>query len=145
VLLLSRAADLARLVAGFDGLADATELARAHPVVTHGEPHQGNLMLVDNRLRLIDWDTVALAPPERDVSLIASAKNDGVDRYQEATGRALDPAVITLYRLRWYLDDVASAIRMFRNPHRETADTRRWWHNLDPMLQQLPGYLDLLS
>jgi spectinomycin phosphotransferase len=46
------------------------------------------------------------------------------------TACELDPAVMTLYRLRWYLDDLASTVRMFRNPHRDTPDTRRWWLGL---------------
>jgi spectinomycin phosphotransferase len=101
-------------------------------------------MSVDGRLVLLDWDTAALAPPERDVSLIATTGNEGIDRYQQATGRELDPAVISFYRLRWYLDDLASAIRLFRNRHRDTPDTRRWWHGLAPELEQLPRWLDLL-
>ena len=144
-LLVTRAADLAQLAAGFGCLVDVTIPARADPVITHGEPHPANLMSVDGRIVLIDWDTAALAPPERDVSLIATTGNEGVDRYQEATGRELDPAVLTLYRLRWYLDDLASAIRLFRHRHRDTPDTRRWWHGLAPRLEQLPRWLDLLG
>lgn len=144
-LLVTRTADLAQLATGFACLVDFTIAARADPVITHGEPHPANLMSVDGRLVLIDWDTAALAPPERDVSLIATAGNEGVDRYQDATGRELDPAVITLYRLRWYLDDLASAIRLFRNRHRDTPDTRRWWDGLAPRLEQLPKWLDLLG
>lgn len=144
-LLVTRTADLAQLVAGFDDLLDSTHRVRAHPVITHGEPHPANLMSVDGRLMLIDWDTAALAPPERDVALIATADNDGVDRYQQATGRELDHAVITLYRLRWYLDDLASAVRLFRNGHRDTPDTRRWWHGLAPRLEQLPTWLNRLG
>jgi spectinomycin phosphotransferase len=144
-LLVTRAADLAQLATGFDRLADFTIPARADPVITHGEPHPANLMSVDGRLVLIDWDTAALAPPERDVSLIATTGNEGIDRYQQATGRELDPAVITLYRLRWYLDDLASAIRLFRNRHCDTPDTRRWWEGLAPQLAQLPAWLDLLG
>jgi hypothetical protein len=49
-----------------------------------------------------------------------------------------------LYRLRWYLDDLASAIRLFRNSHLDTADTRRWWHGLVPRLEQLPVWLGVL-
>src|SRR5581483_1758475 len=52
-------------------------------------------------------------PRHRDVALIATAAGEGTARYQQAAGRDLDPAVITLYRARWYLDDLASAIRMF--------------------------------
>ena len=144
-LLVPRTADLAHLGTGFDRLAGVTSPARADPVITHGEPHPANLMSVDRRLVLIDWDTAGLAPPERDVSLIATTGNEDFDRYQEATGRELDPAVITLYRLRWYLDDLASAIRLFRNRHRDTSDTRRWWHGLTLRLEQLPRWHDLLD
>lgn len=150
-LLATRATDLARLAAGFDHLADRTKPARADTVITHGEPHPANVMSVDGRLALIDWDTVAIAPPERDVSLIAAAGQQGVDsyqidryqidRYHKATGRELDLAVIILYRLRWYLDDVASAIRIFRNHHRDTPDTRLWWNGLAPRLERLPEWL----
>jgi spectinomycin phosphotransferase len=140
----AHAADLARLAAGFDRLADVTAPARADPVITHGEPHPANLMSVDGRLVLIDWDTAALAPPERDICLIAVGHGD-VDHYQESAGRELDPAVITLYRLRWYLDDLASAIRMFRHRHRDTPDARQWWRGLAPQLEQLPRWLDLLD
>ena len=144
-LLVPRTADLAQLATGFDRLAEVTSPARADPVITHGEPHPANLMSVGRRLVLIDWDTAALAPPERDVSLIATSGGEDLDRYQHATGRALDPAVITLYRVRWYLDDLASAICLFCNHHRDTPDTRRWWHGLAPRLDQLPNWLDLLG
>jgi spectinomycin phosphotransferase len=137
-------ADLARLAAGFDHLADVTAPARADPVITHGEPHPANLMSVGGRVILIDWDTAALAPPERDLCLIAASPGE-VEHYQEAAGRELDPAVITLYRLRWYLDDLASAIRMFRHRHRDTPDTSLWWQGLAPQLEQLPRWLGLLD
>jgi spectinomycin phosphotransferase len=143
-LLMTKAADLAELAAGFDRLVDSTAPARAHSVITHGEPHHANVMSVDGRLVLIDWDTVAMAPPERDVSLIASARSEGIDRYEQTTGLALDRRVITLYRLRWYLDDLASAISLFSSRHGDNADTRRSWGALAPDLGQLQAWLDLL-
>jgi spectinomycin phosphotransferase len=140
-----RAAELARLVDGFDRLVTATVTARANPVITHGEPHPGNLMSVHGRVLLIDWDTVALGPPERDMSLIAGPGTEDCDRYARLTGRELDPSVLMLYRLRWYLDDVASAVSMFRNPHRDTADTRSWRDGLDPQLEPLSSWLARLG
>jgi len=140
-ILAARAAELARLVSGFDRLVDATAPARAHAVITHGEPHPGNLMSVDGRVVLIDWDTVALGPPERDMWLIAGSDED-LRRYQELTGRALDPAVVMLYRLRWYLDDIASAVAMFCNPHRDTADTRLFRDLLPANLAELSRWLE---
>ena len=141
-LLLPHAADLMQLVTTFDRLAKSTRPAPAELVITHGEPHPANIMTADGRPALIDWDTVALAPPERDVALIATDSNQGVDHYQQATGRELNPAVIGLYRLRWYLDDLASATRLFRNTHHGTPDTRRWRHGLADGLDQLPRWLD---
>ena len=144
-LLLSHAADLMQLVTTFDRLAISTRPAPAELVITHGEPHPANIMTAGGRLALIDWDTVALAPPERDVALIATSSNQGVDRYQETTGRDLSPEVIGLYQLRWYLDDLASATRLFRHTHRDTPDTRRWRHGLADGLDQLPRWLDRVS
>jgi len=141
-----RAAELAELVAGFDDLVAVTAPARANPVITHGEPHPGNLMSVDGRVLLIDWDTAALGPPERDMSLLADGSDTGdLDRYRTLTGRELDLEVLTLYRLRWYLDDVASAVSMFRKPHRDTADTRSWRDSLGPQLELLSSWLARLG
>jgi spectinomycin phosphotransferase len=137
------AAELAGLLSSFDELVEATAAARANLVITHGEPHPANVMSVDGGLALIDWDTAGLAPPERDMSLIA-AGDTGADtdiaRYQGRTGRELDPAVITLYRLRWYLDDLGSMVSMFRNPHSETRDTRRWMEALVVQLELATGW-----
>jgi spectinomycin phosphotransferase len=145
-LMVTRTADIARLTDGFDRLVEATSPARSNTVVTHGEPHPGNVMSLTDRVVLIDWDTVAIAPPERDVCLIAGPDGgDVVDRYQETTGRELDPRVLTLYRLRWYLDDLGSTIAMFRNDHRDTSDTRRWLDSLAPQLEELTDWLDLVG
>ncbi len=40
-------------------------------VITHGEPHAANVMGSPGGLVLVDWDTVLLAPPERDLWGIA--------------------------------------------------------------------------
>lgn len=141
-LLLPRTAELVKLAAGFDQLVEATTAARGNLVITHGEPHPANLISAGGRLHLIDWDTAALGPPERDLALIVTTGGANFDRYQEATGRVVEPAVIVLYQTRWYLGDVASAIRMFRNRHRDTADTRHWFRALAPLLEQLPRWLD---
>ena len=104
---------------GFEQLAQQTETARRDTVITHGEPHPANLISVGNELLLVDWDTIGLAPRERDLSLIVDEPGSSVERYQRVTGHRVDFEVITLYRLRWYLDDLASAVRLFRRPHDE--------------------------
>lgn len=141
-LLAGRTAGLARLIAAFDQLAERTVASRANAVITHGEPHPANLRSSGGRLYLVDWDTAGLGPPERDLSLIAADSED-LDRYRRAADRDADPTVIKLYRLRWYLDDLASAVKMFRDEHRDTAETRRWHDALAPQLDRLPGWIEL--
>jgi spectinomycin phosphotransferase len=139
--LSAAAAALSDLVDSFDGLVATTARLRADTVVTHGEPHPANLMSVDGAVLLIDWDTVALAPPERDLSLLATGGDRAFGAYEAATGRAVHGQVVDLYRLRWYLDDVGSAARTFSRPHRVTPDTQRRFDGLAALLDQLPIWL----
>jgi hypothetical protein len=53
--------------------------------------------------------------------------------------------VLTLYRARWYLDDLASAVRLFRQPHSGTVDAERWFDGLAPRLARLPEWLGQLG
>jgi spectinomycin phosphotransferase len=139
-----RVHELDALVCAFDRLLDTTAAGRADTVITHGEPHPGNLLSVDDDVLLIDWDTAALGPPERDLWLITTDPDD-LARYEQATGRRAAAAVLTVYRLRWFLDDLGSAIRMFRNPHRDTADAERWLNGIAPRLAQLPEWVERVS
>jgi spectinomycin phosphotransferase len=104
--------------------------ADAGVVVTHGEPHPGNLLRTRAGLTLIDWDTVALARPERDLWMIADAEPGGggrrlVARYQEQTGITLDPEALVAYRRLWALADLAAFTRRLRGEHHEGADARQ--------------------
>jgi spectinomycin phosphotransferase len=98
-------------------------------VVTHGEPHPGNLLRLPDGYLLVDWETVGLAVPERDLWPAAEQPAD-LARYAAATGRTPDPAALAFYRLRWYLADVAAFAGQFRSPHGESADEGRSWEGL---------------
>jgi spectinomycin phosphotransferase len=144
-LLAKHVSDMAELVECFERLKQQTAGARVQTVITHGEPHPANLIRKNHRLMLIDWDTTALAPPERDLSLIDPEPGSGIDRYEEATGHEVDFDVMTLYQLRWYLDDLASAARLFRRPHDKNPDTELWWQGLAPRIELLPSWLARLG
>lgn len=123
--LLARSASV---VAGrlreFDRLAAEVRAADADFVVTHGEPHGGNALTAAGRPVLVDWDTVGLAPPERDLWHVTCDPHE-LAVYTEATGRPVHPSAIALYRLRWELDDVSVFTRVLRSPHRLSADTEK--------------------
>lgn len=109
----NRASDVAELLALADRLAAGVAARGAEWVVTHGEPHSANVMRTGVRHLLVDWDTVALAPPERDLwMLVGETEPAGVDR------EALD-----YFRLTWDLKDLAERLNVLRSPHRRTDDT----------------------
>lgn len=106
-----------------------SDASTAATVVTHGEPHPGNVLDPGGRTLLVDWDTVALAPPERDLWLATDAPED-LSRYAELTGHRPDPTLLAYYELRWALDDTAAALDVFGTRHPDTADTRQAWEGL---------------
>ncbi|GAA4943142.1 spectinomycin phosphotransferase [Nonomuraea thailandensis] len=131
-LIVQYAGPLRSRLAEFDRLAGRP----GEPVLTHGEPHPGNLLRAGERRLLIDWDTVGMAVPERDLWLVAR-DDDDLARYTKATGRAVDHELLALYRLRWALDDVAEFVEWFRSPHGRTADAEQSWDALTGTLEQL--------
>jgi len=114
------------------------QVATRPTVVTHGEPHPGNVMVtpLDRSLLLIDWDTVALAAPERDLWL-AARRHDGlvdwdfISQYEDHAHRSVDPAGLALGRITWTLADVASLADRLRRTHRRNEETDAVWGYLN--------------
>ncbi|WP_103532488.1 phosphotransferase [Streptomyces sp. SM11] len=139
-LLAANGAALRATLEHFDsGTARLTSAAStAAIVVTHGESHPGNVLDPGGRTFLTDWDTVALAPPERDLWLATDDPAD-LSRYAELTGHHPDPALLAYYELRWALDDITAALEVFGAPHPDTADTRQTWEGLVDAVGALTG------
>lgn len=106
--------------AELDRLIDQLAAPDGRTVVTHGEPHPGNLIQTSARLVLIDWDTVALARPERDLWMIDDP--EAAIHYRQLTGITPEPEAMAGYRLLWALTDVAAFTVELRRPHRRDAD-----------------------
>jgi spectinomycin phosphotransferase len=136
-LVAGRAGGIRRLLETFDSLAGQVA-AHAKWVVTHGEPHPGNLIKTGGRLRLVDWDTVALAPPERDLWMLDGGAGDELARYAAGSGRQVDDAAIRLYRVRWQLDDISIFVKRLRSAHHKTADTEHAWLALERATESAP-------
>ena len=126
-----------QLVARLDSFDRAAQPTPTRVVVTHGEPHGGNLMTVGDVVVLIDWDTVGLAAPERDLWLIG-LDDAATCRYTEATGHQPDIAILALYRERWLLDDIGHLVQFFRGRHDSDPDTQEWLRALPVILGSLP-------
>jgi Phosphotransferase enzyme family len=90
---------LRRLLERRDQLAAQARRRPDRMVPTHGEPHQGNFLQVGSRWMLVDWDTVLIAPPERDLWLLDPGDGSIADTYRQATGRVVVPSMLDLYQL----------------------------------------------
>ena len=108
----------------------AREIAGREFVITHGEPHYGNLIRTEDGLHLIDWDTVALAPPERDLWMLDEGTDESLRAYTEATGHGIDRSALEFYRLAWLVTDVASFTTELRGPHNDDANSAHAWRAL---------------
>jgi len=131
-LLAARADEMAERLAEHDAVAARVLETRARWVVTHGEPHGGNLIRdPDGRLHLIDWDTAMVAPRERDLQMVLDDALTGWDEYRSAAGPVeLDHEALGLYRRLWALADIASFVTTLRRPHAETTDMRHAYEAL---------------
>ncbi|HEY9244038.1 MAG TPA: phosphotransferase [Streptosporangiaceae bacterium] len=136
-LLAERAADLDRTLARFDELIDQARRT-GPPVLTHGEPHPGNIFRDrSGALQLIDWDTAGLALPERDLWDVAKPGSAEAAHYTGLTGRPVSPVAVEAYRIRWALDDIRLATRELRGPHERTPDTELNWTTLQEELARI--------
>ncbi|WP_208803311.1 phosphotransferase [Microbispora triticiradicis] len=133
-LLTAHAGQVRRSLAEFDSRVEQVRDPGTAWVVTHGEPHPGNVLRTPDGPRLIDWDTVLVAPPERDLWMLTPAlarmlgedeTGDGGEvlaRYTRLTGRAVTEAGLALYPLWWRLADIAAFVDDLRRPHGPGGD-----------------------
>lgn len=132
-LLTEHGASLGGLLDRYSALVAGADRRRF--VVTHGEPHRGNTIVTDGRgVVLVDWDTCLLAPPERDLWLLAREDAGVVSAYEAATGIRVEADLLEGYALRWDLADVAAAVRDLAGPHTDDEDTRTTWQALRHVL-----------
>jgi hypothetical protein len=124
--LARHASDLAELLALFDRLSADVARRDSKWVVTHGEPHAANVISTGDSHVLVDWDTVALAAPERDLwILVGDGADEAASSYAAATGHELHQAALDYFRLRWKLADIAAFTGVLRSPHSHNEDTAK--------------------
>ncbi len=81
-------------------------------VATHGEPHSDNQMLTPRGRYLVDWESLKLAPRERDLRELIDA----------GLPVAADPDMVEMFDLEWRLDEVRQYTAWFAAEHRGTED-----------------------
>jgi spectinomycin phosphotransferase len=134
-LLAAQAGDLARLLTSFDRLTASVAARPDRMVVTHGEPGAHNVLRTAAGLILVDWDSVLLAAPERDLWDFAVQDRSAVRVYSVASGADVDEDALAFYRMWYDLFEIGGYLRLFRREHHDTADAAESWRNLQDFLQ----------
>ena len=145
-LLAGAAGPVRRGLDTLDRQARATAPA-ANLVITHGEPHPGNI------IRVAADGAGGRAGQRRDHAdrlghgCPGPARARPVDGGHRDRRRAaplhrthrppVEPAAIELYRLRWALDDLSCFVRDLRAPHRRTPGTEHAWESLQITVDQI--------
>ncbi len=83
-------------------------------VVTHGEPGVHNQWRAGDRTWLLDWESLILAPRERDLATLVHEGRD-VDHDRE---------MVRLFDLEWRLSEIWSFAQWLQGPHAGDADDR---------------------
>jgi hypothetical protein len=127
-LLAQHADDVVAMLAAHDRLIEG--ISRDNWVVTHGEPHRGNVFRTMRGWAIVDWDTALVAPPERD--------------FWDLPGTPGDPFLTKLYRLRWDLCEVAVYVAGFYDDHTGDANDDLSWKGLVNYIDLRRRWPDLL-
>ena len=85
-------------------------------VPTHGETHTANQLRTADGIRFVDWESLKLAPRERDLSTLVQAG------YGDQVGA--DRAMVELFDLEWRLSEIDAYATWFAAPHTGTTDDR---------------------
>ena len=92
------------------------DLARGERwVPTHGEPHERNQLVTPEGTVLVDWESLKLAPRERDLRVLVAAG---------ATGPDVSRPMIEMFDLEWRLDEISQYADWFESPHPGNASDR---------------------
>lgn len=105
--------DLATWTVGYHRVAATTDPATWVP--THGEPDTGNQLDTRDGVLLVDWESLMLAPAERDLRTLADAGHPHPRAHAD---------LLRLFDLEWRLDEVAQYATWFEEPHGDTENDR---------------------
>ena len=124
------------LLAEYDALVAEARSHGHRNVLTHGETHAGNILRTPSGWVLVDWDTALVAAPERDLCLLEPGDGAATAVYTAATGTAIVPAMLDLFRLRWDLADLGIYVAQLRATHGTTEDDERAWDGVRRILDR---------
>lgn len=129
IALRDNAAQLRMLIIRYDSLAAAALERRGDWVPTHGEPHTANVLWAGAGPLLVDWESMRLAPRERDLGAVLRDADgaEPLSAYVAMGGTVdLDADMVELFDLEWWLWETGQYAARFHAPHTGDADEERF-------------------
>jgi spectinomycin phosphotransferase len=110
--------DVRRWTDRYLALTDEALAAQPSWVPTHGEPHTGNHLVAGTHRYLVDWESLKLAPRERDLDGLVASGGDWLSSYG---GARPDARMLAMFDLEWRLDEIDQYSVWFAAPHTGSA------------------------
>jgi spectinomycin phosphotransferase len=114
-LLRARREVIDTLVVRAEQLGNALQRRRPELVLCHADIHAGNLLIDGDSLYIVDWDTLILAPKERDLMFIGAGIDDAWPTareqalfYQGYGATEVNPIALAYYRFERIVEDIAA-------------------------------------
>lgn len=114
--LLEHLDDIRSWASAYGALARDAVAAPDTWVPTHGEPDTGNQLITAHRRLLVGWESLKLAPRERDLRFLVTA---GLP-WQSAYPHDLERSMVEMFDLEWRLDEVGQYAAWFSGAHTGT-------------------------
>jgi len=128
--LRSRAAVIDHALRSAEALGRRLRDRKPELVPCHGDLHTANLLVEGDHIRVVDWDEVVLAPPERDLMFVvpsdeAAEAGAGWSAFADGYGPvAIDPLALAYYRYEWVVQEIGDyGARIVLDPN-STEETR---------------------
>lgn len=145
-LLKSKRNEIRHLVNRAEQLASVLQTQSREFILCHADIHVGNVLVAANdRLYVVDWDTLTLAPKERDLMFIGGGLGGGghsADEeealFYEGYGQTeIDPVALAYYRFERIVQDIAAYCEQILLAEEGGDDEREGLRQLQS--QFLPG------
>jgi len=122
----------------YEVLTERAVLTRDSWVPTHGEPDTGNQLVTGSGQRfLVDWESLKLAPRERDFASLIRSGLSWATAYEIASA---DLAMVQIFDTEWRLSEIGEYAAWFHAEHYGTASDAVAF---DGLLQELGRSDDL--
>ena len=89
------------------------EICLTNVCICHGDIHAGNLLITQSELYIVDWDTIVLAPKEKDLMYIGGgigkkwSNEEDINNFYKGYGNeiSIDKKLLKYYRCKRIIQD----------------------------------------